>query len=1130
MGNNTGTVEAFVVRIAQILHPLVYECRPDRAGKFLQEIGIYIPVTQLNAILDTIGPIGSKADLLIEAACAIIDDVRDGQYTDVLDDGKKAVSLVEELIKAVNKLKDTIKVLNVITPAEADQLLQRIFNRLMVRYMERIPGMVEMMKLLDVIRIFPQNQDGSNPNLPPYSLYEINFGVIGDWIGDSKGQFRKLYKWGDADFDAKRLFARLEELLLAFDMPAFYDDALPEAVLGLSVASATVDKRNGTPGIKVDLSWPAPSFVHEWGSSAWKNRFELGMAMPMSAAVSIVPGGKIEIMPPVASPAINGSIKYTLTGKKAAPFVLFAVPGGSRLQLDEIEVVLGAALNWKPETGKADGQFAFEASLKGCKIIIHAANADSFLQSLLPALHAEIDFDLKIGWSAQTGFYIAGSSALEINLPVKKTIGPVAIEGLSVSLKPNDKTLPLLVGANITGQLGPITISIQDIGASATLDFKKAGSLGFAQIDVGFKPPKGVGLQIDAGMIKGGGFLQLDVEKGEYVGAMDLSVNNTIQVAAIGIINTKLPGGEKGFSLLIIISAAFQPGIALGMGFFLGGLGGMLGIHRTIHVPALLEGAANNSISNILFPTNIVKNINTLLPQVKTLFPVQKDQFFVGLMARITWGVPTLLRIDFGIAVEFPSPVRMVILGVLKVALPSEDKALLKLQVNFAGAIDFDRKYLAFDAALVNSKLLSFALEGQMALRLSWGNNKAFLLSAGGFHPAFKPPAELKVPSLKRITLTVYQKNPYLVLSSYFAITSNTVQLGAKIDFKYNISKFSIVGFMSFDVLFQFSPFYFESRIAAGLAVKCGKSTIMSLSLDFLLSGPAPWNARGTAKFSILFISVKVKFNVTWEEAKKVMPPSIAVMPALVAALELPSNWTAEAPAARPSLVTIGKLNTAPGEIILQPYGTLKISQTVLPLNVVISQFGNGIPSDVKQVKITDLSIGNKSISMDTVNDLFAPANFRKMSDADKLKAASFSMETSGVKFTDTSSGLNANYACNHDSNLNITVSDNDAPASPQSYAISQNTHRSMTKGGAIGKSPLSALYSQQQLENSVATVKEETFVLMNNNSRAAYTSAAFQGGSRIQAEDALATLLTANPGLKGLVSVVPAYTLTQLN
>ncbi len=1129
MGNNTGTVEAFAVRVAQILHPLVYECRPDRAGKFLQEIGIYIPVNQLNTILDKISPIGQLADQLIEAACATIDDIREENVDAVLDDGKKAVKLVQQLMAEINKLITAIKALNIADVGAVDQLLQRIFNRLIVRYMERIPGMVQMMVFLDVVRIFPKNQDNSNPNLPPYNLYEINLGAIGDWMGDSKGQLKRLYKWGDADFDAKLLFARLEEILLAFDIPAFYDSSQPEAVLGLSIASASVDKSKSTPGIKIDLQWPLPSFVQESGTSTWKNRFELGMAMPMSAAVSILPGGKIEIMPPVATPALNGSFKYTLTGKKAEPFVLFAVPGGSRLQLNEIEIVLAASLNWKPETGKADGQFAFEASLKGCKIIIHAGNADSFLQSLLPALHAEIDFDLKIGWSAKNGFYIDGSSALEINLPVKKTIGPVAVDGLSVSLQPKDKTLPLLVGANITGQLGPITISIQDIGASATLDFKKAGNLGFAQMDVGFKPPKGVGLQIDAGMIKGGGFLQLDVEKGEYVGAMDLSINNTIQVAAIGIINTKLPGGEKGFSLLIIISAAFQPGIALGMGFFLGGLGGMLGIHRTIHVPALLEGAANNSISNILFPTNIVKNINTLLPQVKALFPVQKDQFFVGLMARITWGVPTLLKIDFGIAVEFPSPVRMVILGVLKVALPSEDKALLKLQVNFAGAIDFDRKYLAFDAALVNSKILSFTLEGQMALRLSWGNNKAFLLSAGGFHPSYKPPAELNVPSLKRITLTIYQKNPYLVLSSYFAITSNTVQFGAKIDFKYNISKFSIVGFMSFDVLFQFSPFYFESRIAAGLAVKCGKSTIMSLSLDFLLSGPAPWNARGTAKFSILFISVKVKFNVTWEEAKKIMPQRINILPSLTDALTLPSNWTTEAPAARPSLVTIGKLNTAQGEIILQPYGVLKISQTVMPLNVNITQFGNAIPGDIKLVKITGFTLGGKSGDREIVKEMFAPANFRKMIDADKLKAPSYSLEESGIKLKDDSSGLSANFARNHDAIFSITVSDNDAPVSPQSYTISKDTHRRMTKGGAIGKSPLSALYTQRQ-ENSIATIQEESYLIMDNNSRAAYTAANFQGGSRVQAEDAMSALLYVNPGLKGLISVVPAYTLTQLN
>src|SRR4030095_8498538 len=206
-------------------------------------------------------------------------------------------------------------------------------------------------------------------------------------------------------------------------------------------------------------------------------------------------------------------------------------------------------------------------------------------------------------------------------------------------------------------------------------------------------------------------------------------------------------------------------------------------------------------------------------------------------------------------------------LGVLKIVLPTEEAAILQLQVNFVGIIDFDNGYLSFDASIYNSHILAFTLEGDMALRLNWGHSKGFLMSVGGFHPAFKPPQELNVPSMKRLTLTILSGNPNLVLTSYFAITSNTVQFGAKIDFRFEVSEFSVVGYLAFDVLFQFSPFKFICNVSAGLEVKMGSSTLFSIHLDFELSGPTPWNAHATESFSILFFEIKVHFNVTWGDA-----------------------------------------------------------------------------------------------------------------------------------------------------------------------------------------------------------------------------------------------------------------------
>ena len=132
-----------------------------------------------------------------------------------------------------------------------------------------------------------------------------------------------------------------------------------------------------------------------------------------------------------------------------------------------------------------------------------------------------------------------------------------------------------------------------------------------------------------------------------------------------------------------------------------------------------------------------------------------------------------------GIILEIP-PGNIAILGVLKVALPDEDVALIQLQVNFVGILDFDKQLLSFDASLFDSHILFLTLEGDMAVRAEWGDNAGFLLSVGGFHPAFQPPplqpADAAAHDGQRSSTTTGRS---IRVESYFAVTSNTVQFGA---------------------------------------------------------------------------------------------------------------------------------------------------------------------------------------------------------------------------------------------------------------------------------------------------------------------------------------------------------------
>ena len=46
-------------------------------------------------------------------------------------------------------------------------------------------------------------------------------------------------------------------------------------------------------------------------------------------------------------------------------------------------------------------------------------------------------------------------------------------------------------------------------------------------------------------------------------------------------------------------------------------------------------------------------------------------------------------------------------------------------------------------------------------------------------------------------------------IEGYFAVTSNTVQFGARVEVFFGLDILNVQGHLTLDALFQFSPFYF---------------------------------------------------------------------------------------------------------------------------------------------------------------------------------------------------------------------------------------------------------------------------------------------------------------------------------
>lgn len=799
------------------------------------------------------------------------------------------------------------------------------------------------------------------------------------------------------------------------------------------------------------------------------------------------------------------------------PTIIFGKENETRLEFLSYAAKLGAKV-------ASDGkhELFIENELKGGKLVIKAGEDDGFLNTILPEDGIQGTFDVMLGWSSTQGVYFEGSGGLEIALPVHIDLTVIEVNGITIAVKPDASGIPIELGANFKANLGPLVATVENIGLKSTFSFPadNSGNLGPVNYAMDFKPPNGIGLSIDVGVVKGGGYLFFDFDKGEYAGALELTFSEIVSLKAIGVINTKMPDGSPGFSLIIIITAEFGTGIQLGFGFTLLGVGGLLGLNRTMRLDTLAEGVRTGTVEGIMFPTNVVENAPRIISDLKTFFPIQQGTFLIGPMAKLGWGTPTLISISLGIIIEIPG--NIAILGILKIALPTEEAALIVLQVNFIGAIEFDKDRLWFFASMYDSRVLFITLEGEMGLLVGWGSDSNFVASVGGFHPAFNPPP-LPFPNPVRISLNILNESYAKIrVMGYFAVTSNTAQFGAGAELFFGFSALKVEGHIAFDALFQFSPFYMIIQLSASLSVKVFGIGLFSIRVKMSLEGPAPWKAHGSASISLLFFDIDVDIDVTWGESKDTTLPPISIMPLLVAEFEKQENWKALIPANSNLLVSLRKIDTLE-VLVLHPIGSLQLSQRAIPLNLTLDKLGSQKPDDANfftlEPSASDLS------KINTIEEKFAIAQFKNLKDAEKLSSPSYQNIEGGLELSIGGEQFKTGKTVKRHIRYElITIDSNYKRNKLKFFVFLKSLFGNFLRGNTVAKAEIS--YSTVQKLQPFAekiNIQEPGFAVANTANNKMYGTTT-QFSSQAQAKEFMNAQILLKPELSGSIHVLPIH------
>ncbi|MFZ5480956.1 MAG: DUF6603 domain-containing protein, partial [Myxococcota bacterium] len=679
---------------------------------------------------------------------------------------------------------------------------------------------------------------------------------------------------------------------------------------------------------------------------------------------------------------VDGAVAITVEGRPlpedGGVWVLAGEPAGSRVTLAGLDARLSL-------DGDADVSVGVAASGGGLAIVVSPGDADAFVGELLGAADLVVPVPFSLGWSTAEGWTFAIGAGLD--LAVGRTFGPVRVDRVRVGVSVGET---LTAEATVSGgvKLGPFALALADVGFGVTVTPGDGrGPFGGLAVEAGLRGPSGFGLALDVpGLGAGGGFLHHDEALARYTGAAAFDLFG-VGIAALGIVDT---GDPRGWSMVLSLSAR-MPGVPLGFGFTLLGLGGVVAVHRALAPDALRRGLRDGSLDALLFPDDPVGEAPALLAQLDAAFPRAHGAFALGPVFRVGWGTRALFTADVGVIVSLPDPVVVALVGQLEVVAPHADAAVVELRVDVLGVVDLGAGTLSVDAELRDSRVGPYALSGSAAIRASWLHDPAFLLSFGGFHPAFEPPTDLAALRRLRVALDLGDEVD-VALEAYLAVTSNTFQAGARLSAEARSGRFVATAAFGFDALVRADPFGFAVDLGAMAEVRWDDTTLAGAWLDVRLSGPEPWHLVGEARVCLLGAEVPFRVEARVGRAQEASP-----LPAFDLA-EAVGDALAEEGALRIAEGG-GPVRARPGSTGGDPVGTLELAQRVAPLGVTIEHVGGRPIEGADRIDVPAIRAGGVEIpGTEPLQEWFATAQFFELDDAERLAAPSFERYPAGVR------------------------------------------------------------------------------------------------------------------------------------
>lgn len=435
-------------------------------------------------------------------------------------------------------------------------------------------------------------------------------------------------------------------------------------------------------------------------------------------------------------------------------------------------------------------------------------------------------------------------------VPVDKALGPLSIQKLGVSFSGGE--LGVFVGASVT--LAGLTISLDGLGVSAPLEGFSADKLGFHLDGIGVsysRPP----LEISGAFLRNpavtwlelGGMVTVKTSKfGLTLLGSFAKTDDLVSAFLYGVLDQPL-GGPAFFVVT---------GLALGFGY-----------NRTVVAPAIEKVATFPLVAAVTSPQP-TSSAAQMLSSLGAALPISRGDMMLA--AGVKFTSFKLIETFALLTVTFGNSLAVNLLGVSTLVVPPKEaqasgKAeLVHVEMAFKASYLVETGALDVRAQLTPASYLlsrDCHVTGGMAL-CTWfqGPHEGdFVLTIGGYHPAFQVPAHY--PTVPRLGLS-WQVTRELAFrgSMYMALTPGLFMIGGSLQATYTSGSVRAWFLAEAHFLVGWQPFHYSARLAVRVGASCtfwlfGTQTIsVEVGASVELWGPE-LSGRATIDLSVCSIS-----------------------------------------------------------------------------------------------------------------------------------------------------------------------------------------------------------------------------------------------------------------------------------